>query len=88
MTYSSSFVECISDIVHGMNISAAATVINSSVKVSGNSLSLDESKFANSDLNVVVSVKVHLRALVVLSWYFVSERATNHVAQNCLGCER
>jgi hypothetical protein len=65
VTYSSRFVERISDVVRGMNISAAATVKNGSVEVSGNSLSLDESKFADSDLNAVVSVKVRLLGRVI-----------------------
>ncbi len=69
MSYSSRFVERISDVVRGMNISAAATVMNGGVEVLGNSLSLDESKFAINDLNAVVSVKARLLCLTVQTWY-------------------
>ncbi len=47
VSHRSRFIERISDVVRGMNISAAATVMNVGVEVSGNSLSLDELKFAD-----------------------------------------
>ncbi|KAF2108743.1 hypothetical protein BDV96DRAFT_652676 [Lophiotrema nucula] len=58
VSYSSRFVEKISDVVRSMNISAASSIKSGTIEVSGNSLSVDEAKFASSDLNAVVSVKV------------------------------
>lgn len=56
--YSSRFVEKVSDVVRGMNISAGASIKAGTVETAGNSLTLDESKFNSSDLNAVISVKV------------------------------
>ena len=58
VTYSSRFVDRISDVTRSMNISAGYSIKNGSVAMSGNSLSVDESKFSASDLNAVVSIKV------------------------------
>ncbi|KAJ7479144.1 hypothetical protein FB451DRAFT_1450965 [Mycena latifolia] len=58
VSYSSRFVDKISDVTRSMNISSASSVKNGSVSMSGNSLSVDESKFSASDLNAVVSIKV------------------------------
>jgi len=58
VSYSSRFVEKISDVVRSMNISAASSIKSGTIEASGNSLSVDEAKFAASDLNAVVSVKV------------------------------
>ncbi|KAJ4243311.1 hypothetical protein NW762_014836 [Fusarium torreyae] len=58
VSYSSRFVEKISDVVRSMNISAASSIKLGTIEVSGNSLSVDESKFAASDMNAVISVKV------------------------------
>ncbi|KAI3326738.1 hypothetical protein HD806DRAFT_416024 [Xylariaceae sp. AK1471] len=58
VSYSSRFVEKISDVVRSMNISAASSIKSGTIEVSGNSLSVDEAKFAASDLNAVISVKV------------------------------
>jgi len=58
VSYSCRFVEKISDVVRSMNISAAASIRSGTIQVSGNSLSVDEVKFAASDMNAVVSVKV------------------------------
>ncbi|KAF5689353.1 hypothetical protein FCIRC_1457 [Fusarium circinatum] len=58
VSYSSRFVEKISDVVRSMNISAASSIKLGTIEVSGNSLSVDEAKFAGSDMNAVISVKV------------------------------
>ena len=58
VSYSSRFVEKISDVVRSMNISAGSSIKSGSIEIGGNSLSVDEAKFASSDLNAVVSVKV------------------------------
>ena len=58
VSYSSRFVEKISDVVRSMNISAGSSIKSGSIEISGNSLSVDESKFTASDLNAVVSIKV------------------------------
>ncbi|TGJ82973.1 hypothetical protein E0Z10_g5809 [Xylaria hypoxylon] len=58
VSYSSRFVDKISDVVRSMNISAASSIKSGTIEVSGNSLSVDEAKFAASDLNAVISVKV------------------------------
>lgn len=58
VSYSSRFVEKISEVVRSMNISAASSIKSGTIEVSGNSLSVDEAKFAASDLNAVISVKV------------------------------
>ncbi|KAJ7780007.1 hypothetical protein B0H16DRAFT_729585 [Mycena metata] len=58
VSYSSRFVDKISDVTRSMNISAGSSIKNGSVTMSGNSLSVDESKFSASDLNAVVSIKV------------------------------
>jgi hypothetical protein len=58
VSYSSRFVEKISDVVRSMNISAASSIKSGTIETSGNSLSVDKAKFAASDLNAVVSVKV------------------------------
>ena len=62
VSYSSRFVKKISDVVRSMNISAASLIKSGSIEASssGNPLLVDEAKFASSDLNVVVSVKVIL----------------------------
>lgn len=58
VSYSSYFVEKISEIVRSMNISAASSIKSGTIKVSGNSLIVDQASFAASDLNAVINVKV------------------------------
>ncbi|PNP41679.1 hypothetical protein THARTR1_11220 [Trichoderma harzianum] len=58
VSYNSQFVERISDVVRSMNISAASSIKSGTIGMPGNSLGLDEAKFADSDLNAVISVKV------------------------------
>ncbi|MCJ1406831.1 hypothetical protein MMC19_000901, partial [Ptychographa xylographoides] len=58
VAYSSSFVEKMSEVVRSMNISAGSSIRTGSVAVSGGGSSIDEIKFAESDLNAVLSVKV------------------------------
>ncbi|KAF1836076.1 hypothetical protein BDW02DRAFT_494504, partial [Decorospora gaudefroyi] len=59
VTYSARFVEKISDVVRSMNVSAGSSIKNGSIDMSGGgAFTVDEIKFAESDLNVVVSVKV------------------------------
>ncbi len=59
VTYSARFVEKISEVVRTMNVSAGSSIKNGSIDMSGGgAFSVDEVKFAESDLNVVISVKV------------------------------
>ena len=58
VSYSSRFVEKISDVVRSMNISAASSIKSGTIEVSGNSMTVDEGKFSSSDMNAVVSVRV------------------------------
>ena len=67
VSYSSRFVDKISDVVRSMNISAGSSIKSGSIEVSGNSLSVDEAKFAASDLNAVVSVKVSEVTATIIS---------------------
>ncbi|CZR43764.1 uncharacterized protein FPRO_07319 [Fusarium proliferatum ET1] len=58
VSYSARFVEKMSDVVQAMNISAGSSIRTGSVSVSGGGNNIDEIKFAESDLNAVISVKV------------------------------
>jgi hypothetical protein len=60
VSYSSRVVSKISEVTRTMNISAGASVKNGSINVSGSHSAFDEAKFAASDLNVVISVKVRI----------------------------
>lgn len=58
VTYSSKFVERLSDIVSSMNISYSSAIKKGTIEVSGNGNSIDEDKIKASDINLVVSVQV------------------------------
>ncbi len=58
VTYSSKFVERLSDIVSSMNISYSAAIKKGTIEVSGNGNSIDEDKIKASDINLVVAVQV------------------------------
>lgn len=58
VSYSSSFIEKLSDVVRSMNTSAGTSIKSGTVVSSGNSTIVDEVKFNSSDLNAVISVKV------------------------------
>ena len=58
VTYSSRFVDKLSDVARSMDTSAAACIRNGSIEGFDNLLGVDETKFAMSDFNVLVSVKV------------------------------
>lgn len=58
VNYSSRFVEKMSDVVKSLNVSAGSSIKNGGVIGSRNSVTVDETKFATSDLNAIVSVKV------------------------------
>jgi len=58
VSFSSRFVDKISDVVQGMDISAASAIKSGTVSVSGNTNAVNESKFSSSDMNAVISVKV------------------------------
>ncbi|KAF9763149.1 hypothetical protein IL306_003229 [Fusarium sp. DS 682] len=58
VSYAARFVEKMSDIVHAMNISAGSSIRTGPVSVSSGGNNIDEIKFAESDLNAVISVKV------------------------------
>jgi len=68
VSYSSGFVEKISDIARTMNISAGSSIKSGCIRVSRNSLLVDEAKFRSSDLNVAVSVKVLFVLSVIVSY--------------------
>ncbi|KAH7038401.1 uncharacterized protein B0I36DRAFT_381409 [Microdochium trichocladiopsis] len=58
VTYSSKFVERLSDVVSSMNISYSAAIKKGTIEVSGNGNSIDEDKIKASDINLVISVQV------------------------------
>ena len=58
VSYSARFVEKMSEVVRAMNISAGSSIRTGSVSVSGGGNNIDEIEFSESDLNVVISVKV------------------------------
>lgn len=58
VTYSSKFVERLSDVVSSMNISYSAAIQKGTIEVSGNGNSIDEDKIKASDINLVISVQV------------------------------
>lgn len=58
VSFSSRIVTKISEVTRSMNISAGASVRTGSITVSGNQSAIDEAKFAASDINAVISVKV------------------------------
>ncbi|PTB40167.1 hypothetical protein M441DRAFT_58981 [Trichoderma asperellum CBS 433.97] len=58
VSYSAEVIEKMSDFVRAMNISAGSSIRTGSVSVFGGGSSIDEMKFAESDLNAVISVKV------------------------------
>ncbi|KAB5590304.1 hypothetical protein CTheo_6242 [Ceratobasidium theobromae] len=58
VAYSSQIVTKISDITRTMGVSSSSSIKHGSIAVSGNASSIDESKFVESDLNIIVSVKV------------------------------
>ncbi|KAK6446217.1 hypothetical protein FP744_10002466 [Trichoderma asperellum] len=58
VSYSAEVVEKMSDLVRAMDISASSSIRTGSVSVFGGGSSIDEMKFAESDLNAVISVKV------------------------------
>jgi hypothetical protein len=58
VTYSSKFVERLSDVVSSMNISYSSAIKKGTIEVAGNGNSIDEDKIKASDLNLIVSVQV------------------------------
>ncbi|KAJ3530965.1 hypothetical protein NM208_g9089 [Fusarium decemcellulare] len=65
--YSSRFVDKISEVAKSMNVSAGSSIKNGGIVGSGSSVTLDEAKFTESDLNAVVSVKVINQTTELLS---------------------
>jgi hypothetical protein len=58
VTYSSHFVEKLSDVVKALNVSAALSVKVGSVTGSGSGAYIDEDKIKESDINFIIQVKV------------------------------
>ena len=58
VTYSSQFVEQLSDIVSSLNVSYSSSIKKGTIEVAGNSNAINEDKIKESDLNLVVSVQV------------------------------
>ncbi|MCJ1394184.1 hypothetical protein MMC18_007062 [Xylographa bjoerkii] len=58
VSYSSRFIEKLSDVVDTLSISYGSSIKKGTVEISGNANTLDETTFKQSDLNAVVSVKV------------------------------
>lgn len=58
VNYSSRFVDKMSDVVKSLNVSASSSIKNGGIIGSGNSVAVNETKFATSDLNAIFSVKV------------------------------
>jgi hypothetical protein len=65
-SYSSRFVDKISDVVRSMNISAASVIKHGTIEVPRCFPNIDESKFVSADLNVFVSVKVINRTTTII----------------------
>jgi hypothetical protein len=82
VSYSSRFVEKLSDVLGAMNISSAASIKSGTVEVSGNSSSINEDKIKASDLNAVVTVRVRT------TWLWKSETSTNHLGRQPNNCHR
>lgn len=59
VSYSSRFVEKLSDVVDTMNVSYSSSIKRGTIEISGNTSTVDETTFKASDLNAVVSVKVN-----------------------------
>ena len=57
VSYSSRFVEKLSEVLNTMNISYSSSIKRGTVEASGNTETVDEDKFKSSDLNAIVSVK-------------------------------
>jgi hypothetical protein len=64
VSYSTRLVTKISDVVRLMNISVGSSIKDGSIKAPGGLMCIDELKFAESDLNLVISIKVNLLDLV------------------------
>jgi hypothetical protein len=58
VTYSSHFVEKLSDVVKALNVSAALSVKVGTVTGSGSGSYIDEDKIKQSDINFIITVKV------------------------------
>lgn len=58
VSYSSRVATSVSDVVGSMNISAGSSIKNGTLFTAGNTQTVDLLKFKESDINVVVSVKV------------------------------
>ncbi|KAJ9656097.1 hypothetical protein H2201_008648 [Coniosporium apollinis] len=54
VSYSSRFVEKLSDVVNSMNISYGSSIKKGTVEISGNASSVDEDKIKASDLNAIM----------------------------------
>ncbi|KAF2221092.1 hypothetical protein BDZ85DRAFT_321052 [Elsinoe ampelina] len=65
VTYSSKFVERLSDVVRTMNISYSSSIKKGTVEVAGNGNHIDEDKIKQSDTNAIVSVKVVNQTTVI-----------------------
>jgi hypothetical protein len=58
ISYSSCFMEKLSDIAQVLNISTGKSIKRGEIEISGSALSVDEARFSSADFNVVLSVKV------------------------------
>ncbi|EON70064.1 hypothetical protein W97_09330 [Coniosporium apollinis CBS 100218] len=67
VSYSSRFVEKLSDVVNSMNISYGSSIKRGTVEISGNASSVDEDKIKASDLNAIVAVKVVVNQTTTLT---------------------
>lgn len=63
VSYSARVVEKLSDVMDGMNLSYSASIKKGTVEINGNTSTIDETSFKNSDINAVISVKVRLQHL-------------------------
>jgi hypothetical protein len=82
VAYSSRIVNKISEVTKSMNISAGSSIRNGGINLAGNSLEVDEVKFAASDINIVVSCKVINQQTEVL------DRAEFNAPKGTYGSER
>ncbi|CAE6443597.1 unnamed protein product [Rhizoctonia solani] len=58
VSYTSHVITKISDITRSMGVSTGSSIKNGSIALSGTASSIDEVKFVESDINIVLSVKV------------------------------
>jgi hypothetical protein len=60
VSYTAKVVSKLSEVASSMNVSHSSSIKKGTVEIGGDSNVLDENKFLESDVNILVSVKVSL----------------------------